>query len=328
MKRTVFFLILTLIVTMFLSHNCVLANNKKLNIAMLLWRGETKAEQGFKDGLRGVGYKVRYTVFNADQKRDKMADILRLQLYNNLKNFDYIYSFGTTTSKMAKTLIHNQIPHIFNIVTAPVESGIVRSMKSSNANISGVSHRISLLQQLTTALKIRSFRRVGFFFNTREKNSEITLRNLIRIAYTLNLKIEIFPCAPGSKRLEMKLLEIVNGSIKLDAVYLPLDSFIVSNASLIGKRLREAKVMSIGAQREYIDNGALMGIIPDYYSLGKLASKIVVRHQRGEKLSNIPIQTVQRPKFIINETTRKILNINIPRGILKRAVIVKNDLKS
>ena len=45
------------------------ASGKTLRIAMVLWRGETKAEQGFKDGLKELGYSVDYTIMNAAQDR-------------------------------------------------------------------------------------------------------------------------------------------------------------------------------------------------------------------------------------------------------------------
>jgi ABC-type uncharacterized transport system substrate-binding protein len=290
---------------------------------MLLWRGETKAEAGFKYGLKKMGYSVTYTIFNASQSREKMADFLRLELLKKSKQFDYVYSFGTTATKMAREHLHNRIPHIFNVVTAPVEAGIVKSMKSSEANVSGVSHSISLFLQFKEVLKIKRIKKLGFFFNPREKNSEIIWKNLIVLAKIQKFKVVIFPSALGSNQLENHLKKIVDGSVEVDIVYLPMDSYLISNASLIGKKLREAKVMSIGAQKEYIDNGALLGNIPDYYQLGEMASQIIDRHQKGEKLSDIPIQTVIKPKLVINEKTRKMLNIKIPLELLKRAVIVK-----
>ena len=41
--------------------------------------------------------------------------------------------------------------------------------------------------------------------------------------------------------------------------------------------------------RSYIDNGALMGTVADYYKVGKAAARIVDRHQKGENLQEIPI---------------------------------------
>jgi len=57
MKKTYIssmFLALALIIS-FTFSNSAFASGKTLRIAMLLWRGETKAEQGFKDGLKELG---------------------------------------------------------------------------------------------------------------------------------------------------------------------------------------------------------------------------------------------------------------------------------
>lgn len=52
------------------------ASGKSLRIAMVLWRGETQAEQGFKDGLEELGYSVQYNIMNAGQDKKKVARIL------------------------------------------------------------------------------------------------------------------------------------------------------------------------------------------------------------------------------------------------------------
>ena len=47
---------------------------------MLLLRGETDAEQGFKDGLRELGYSVRYRTVNAGRDQSEFARSLRVEL--------------------------------------------------------------------------------------------------------------------------------------------------------------------------------------------------------------------------------------------------------
>jgi len=61
----------------------------------------------------------------------------------------------------------------------------------------------------------------------------------------------------------------------------------------------------------------------DYYHLGRAVAKIVDRHQKGEKLQNIPIEKVEEPYLVINKTTSDILNIKIPEAVLKNATIVE-----
>ena len=128
---------------------------------------------------------------------------------------------------------------------------------------------------------------------------------------------------PVQKMLRENLQKVIDESIIVDAVYLPSDSFLASNAKLIGSRLRTAKVKSIAATKRFIENGALMGVVTDYYKLGKTVARIVDRHQKGEKLQNIPIERVENPYFIINKTTSDILSINIPEAVMKKAIIVE-----
>jgi putative ABC transport system substrate-binding protein len=111
--------------------------------------------------------------------------------------------------------------------------------------------------------------------------------------------------------------------VVVDAVYLSTDSFIVSNAKLVGSKLREAKIKSFGSIQTYVENGSLMGVVPDYYQLGKIAASIVDRCQKGEKLHNISIETTKEPTLMINKNTADFLQIMIPEDVLKRAVLVE-----
>ena len=43
---------------------------------MILWRGETQAESGFKDGLNELGYSAEYIIMNADQDIKKLGSLL------------------------------------------------------------------------------------------------------------------------------------------------------------------------------------------------------------------------------------------------------------
>ena len=128
---------------------------------------------------------------------------------------------------------------------------------------------------------------------------------------------------PAEEMLQENLQKLIDGSFIVDAVYLPADSFLASNAKMIGSRLRTAKVKSIAATKIFIESGALMGVVTDYYKLGKTVARIVDRHQKGEKLQNISIEKVENPYLVINKTTSDILNISIPEAVMKKAIIVE-----
>jgi len=289
---------------------------------MILWRGETQAESGFKDGLKELGYSVEYTIMNAGQDIKKLGSLLN-KLKPKFDEFDYIYTFGTTVSRRTRLIINDRVPQIFNVVTDPVRAGIVQSMELSGGNIGGVSNAIPISVQIKSALEVIKFNKLGIFFNPREKNSLIVRKELYNIAKDFDFEVIDLRSPPVQKMLQENLQKVIDKSILVDAVYLPSDSFLVSNAELIGSQLRAAKVKSIGEIKSFIENGALMGIVFDYYQLGRTVARIVDRHQKGEKLQNIPIAKVEEPYLLINKTTSDILNINIPEAILEKATMIE-----
>jgi len=322
MKNTVFRSLFLTLVILLVFNNSLLAGDKNLKIAMILWRGETQAENGFKEGLKELGYSSEYVIINADQDIKKLGVLL-----NNLKprfnDFDYIYTFGTTVSRRTRVIVNDRVPQIFNVVTDPVGAGIVMGMDSSGGNISGMSDAIPISVQIKNALEVIKFNKLGIFFNPREKNSMIIRKKLYSIAKDFDFEVIDLRSPPVQKMLQENLQKVIDKSILIDAVYLPSDSFLVSNAKLIGSQLRAAKVKSIGAAKSFIENGALMGVVSDNYQLGRTVARIIDRHQKGEKLQNIPIEEVKEPYLVINKTTSNILNIKIPEAVLKKATIVE-----
>jgi ABC-type uncharacterized transport system substrate-binding protein len=240
-----------------------------------------------------------------------------------LDGFDYVYFFGTTVALAAKNIVQDKIPQIYNIVADPVGAGIVQSVESSGGNIAGVTNEIPLLLQIQTALKIISFKRLGLLFNPREKNSMLVRDKFTDVAKKYGFEVVDLRSPPALDMLQDNLEKLRNKSIAVDCVYLPPDSFLVSNAKLIGSELTAAKVKSIGSIETYIEKGALMGVVPDYYELGKAAASIVHRHQRGTRLAEIPVQAAKQPQLLINKTTGKALSINFPESVLKKAVVVE-----
>ena len=300
--------------------NHVWGKTKSLKSALILWRGETAAEKGFKDGLRELGYSVRYTIYNAEQKKYKLERILRKV---NFEQFDYVYTFGTTATKLTKSILDNSVPQIFNVVTAPVESGIVEKMNSTGANISGVSNMVPLHFQIENALKIIQFKKLGVFFNPRENNSMIIRSQLKELGGKYDFQVVDFRSTPVMQMLQENLKTLINKSVDVDAVYLPSDSFLVTNAELIGRLLKKAKVGSIGAIKKFVDKGVMTGTVVDYYTLGKLAAKIVDKHRKGRDLQDIPVQIQEEPSIVINKGTIDLLNLKISQEVIKNAIIVE-----
>ncbi len=143
------------------------------------------------------------------------------------------------------------------------------------------------------------------------------------LAASRNLEIVDLRSPPALDSLKDNLQKLKDKSIVVDAVYLPPDSFLTSNSKLIGPELKAAKIRSIAAVNMFIDDGALMGFVPDYHKLGKAAAGIIDRHQKGERLQNIPVATDKEPQLLINRATARLLGVTIPEGLLAKATFVE-----
>ncbi|MGI9535591.1 MAG: ABC transporter substrate-binding protein [Desulfocapsaceae bacterium] len=286
------------------------AAKEELRIAILLWRGETAAETGFKEGLLESGYQTNFEIFDSAQDLSKLGAILH-SIKNNIEAYDYIYTFGTTVSRRAQVVIGGQIPQIFNIVTDPVAAGIVDDLDSPGSPISGGTDNIGIAQQLDEVSQWLTFKKLGLFFNPREKNSLIIRDDLHRYGKERGFEVIDFRCPPTDQILSKNLAALVKDRGLVDAVYLAPDSYLSSEASLIGAQLREAKVISISQVRTLIEHGVLIGVAGDYYDLGKHVATIVDRHQQGTPLEEIPVERFTTFKLLINQATADTLELTI-----------------
>ena len=299
------------------------AAGKNLRIAMVLWRGETGAEKGFRDGLKEAGHAVNYVVMNPNQDRAELGRLLREDLKAKLETFDYVYTYGTTVTLAAKTIVQDKVPIVFSIVTDPVGAGIVKSATGSGENIAGTTNGVPVSLQLETALKVVPIRRLGILFNPREKNSMLLRDKLMEVAGPLNIEVVDLRSPPVQDMLQENLKKLQDRTIAVDAVFLSNDSFLISKAKLISAELRAAKVRSFTAIEEFVEQGALMGVVADYYTLGRAAATIVHRHEGGQQLSTMPLMADPNPTLKINGTTARALGLTIPESLRKRAVFVE-----
>jgi ABC-type uncharacterized transport system substrate-binding protein len=106
-------------------------------------------------------------------------------------------------------------------------------------------------------------------------------------------------------------------------VYLPADSFLISEAKLLGAELRAAKIRSIAAVETYVDHGALLGVVPQYRELGRAAAAIVHRHLNGQRLQEMAVQVDPEPVVKINAATSRALGVAIPDTLRRRALMVE-----
>jgi len=283
-----------------------------LRITMITWRGETRAEVGFMDGMADYGYAPIVIKHHCDQDPERLKLYLR-EVEKDLP--DLIYVFGTTATKQVVSQIHT-CPVIFNIVTRPVASGIIADWQSSGNNATGVSSMVPIRHQVRTLEKVLSCSRLGVIYNPLEQNSLIQIKILEALTRSLDIQLVRYPIRGRAQVAPV----LENLKDQVDAVYLPSDSMVKSLGNEIMARINRANLPSLAALEEMVINdGALIGLVPDYYRLGRLAARKAHKIFTGHRPSDVPSATSDHFNITVNLKTAKKIGVHIPTAILVMA---------
>jgi ABC-type uncharacterized transport system substrate-binding protein/predicted permease len=284
----------------------------EVNVAMILWRGETQAEVGFINGLiRAKGSGINFSTFDAKQDKKELNSIIDGL---DRSKYDLIYTFGTTASKAVKKKI-DDVPIVFNVVSRPVESGIIKSWESSGNNMTGVSGMAPMDSIFKTLSLIMHIRKLGFVYNAKESNSIFQKREIEKIQGQYGFILMDSPIESVEK-IEETLIKLIDA--KVDAVMFPSDSMVISNADKLVSVLNRHKIPTIAAVPQVVnENGALLSLGADYYKLGILAAENALLILEGKKPADIPSRTVDNLKLTANYKTAQKLGITFPIQLIK-----------
>ncbi len=289
-----------------------------LKLLMVLWRGETAAEQGFVDELRQQQVAVEITRINANQDRDRLAEQL-WKLAPRFDQFDLVYSFGTTASVMIKTIIRGRTPQLYSMVHNPAEAGLEPATPTSLA-LTGSTDAIPAQLQLEVARQLFEIRRLGFLFNARELNSQVQLEELELLCAEMGIALEILRVAPNSESLANQLNRLRSAEVAIDALYLPNDSYIISQSKLIMDALRQTPYRVIGTNETFVRDGALLAVAPDFDAMGRHLARRLRQLQDSDFHTHLAPITVEHPRIIYNEAARLRLRVQIPAALADRMV--------
>lgn len=281
-------------------------------IAMITWRGETIAEKGFIDELGKSAHDIALIKYNADQDELRLQEIITRIRKNPV---DIIYVFGTTATKAVLSRIKDT-PVVFNIVSRPVGSGIIASWESSKNNATGASNKVSAINQLKTLKKVIDYKKLGIIYNPREQNSIIQRNNVKRLENRLHFSLREYRISR-----EQDILQILpRMKDNVDAVFLPADSMI----KFLGKKIMEVvngyKIPSLSSVGSMVpEDGVLLGFVPKYYELGRMAARKAILILNGKNPSDIPSSVLDYYNISVNMKTARKISIQIPMSILVMA---------
>lgn len=290
----------------------------QVDIAMVLWRGITDAEEGFKARLEESDkYDFHFMIADAGQDKNKLAKIIEGV---DPKKYKVIYAFGTiVTSELKKKF--KDTPIVFNAVARPVEAGLIKTWEHSGNNVTGVSNAVPMASVFNTLSKVLRIKHLGFLYNPQEPQSVIQRDELDQLQKQYG-----YVFVPSAIETDQTIPAAIQNltSAHVDAVLLPSDSLVKANGTKIVEALNKLKIPTIASIPDMVaDNKAFIGLGPGYTELGIMAAEKTLAIVGGENPNNIASTTLERLHITVNLSTAKQIGISVPVQILRIATVIK-----
>lgn len=225
----------------------------------------------------------------------------------------------STPSAQAAAASTKTIPIVFSAVTDPVGAQLVASAEKPGANVTGVSDRspiddqVALIRELTPGVKT-----IGVLFNPGEPNSVTSVKELKQAAEKVGLAVVE---APATKTAEVQgAARALVG--KADAAFVPTDNTVVSALEAVAGALTAAKIPLYAADTDSVARGALASVGFNYRQVGTQTGELAVRILKGEKPADLPVVFAQGTDLFLNKGVAEKIGVVLPEAALKRAVTV------
>jgi len=234
-------------------------------------------------------------------------------------NVDMIIPVATGAAQSAAAATKD-IPIVFAAVSYPVQAGLVKNMKVTDENITGISNAIAiedifkLSQELTPNVKT-----YGFIYNAGEVNAVAGIERARAYCDANGLKYIEATIANSSE-----LLQATQSLIgRVDAIFTPNDNTVALAMPVLSAEAIKAGIpVYVGADSLVKDGGfATVGI--DYKVLGRQVAAMAKRILDGETIEENPVEIINQYSNIINITTAKALGIKIDEEVLKNFQVIE-----
>lgn len=295
-----------------------LPTGKAPRIGYLGFSGASPSDEGFRQGLRELGYvegqnvaiEYRYADLKPDRASALAAELVRL-------NVDVIVTTAGPIPALAAKRATTTIPIVFEAGDV-VENGLVSRLDRPGGNLTGIDNftaalNVKRLELLKEALPGVS--RVAVLANRANPWTERRLKELEGAARVLRVKlhvldtrkpndIEVAFAAMAAKRDEAFLLVT-------DPMFWPQRERIIDLAAT-------HRLPGIFFWRQYAEAGGLMSYAPNLAEARRRLAGYVDKILKGASPGDLPVEQPTRFEMVINLKTARALGITVPPSFLLR----------
>lgn len=296
--------------------------NKKLKLGVLqllshpaldeIYRGlvEELARQGYK---KGNNLELDFQNAQADQSNlVAMSEKL-------VENKNDIIVGITTPATLSLANATKEIPIIMGGITYPVEAGIIEDENRPGNNITGVSDRTPIKEQLELMKEILpDLKNIGVLYTSSEDNSVKQVEEVKKVANNLGLNLKI--ASVSSTNDVQQVTESLASEVQ--AIFVPIDNTIASTMQTVVKVADDFKVGIFPSADTMVADGGVLGLGVDQYQIGVKTAEMVIEVINGANPAETPIRLANQGVIYLNEAKAEKLGIKIPNNIKEKAKMV------
>ena len=273
---------------------------------------------GFIEGLKENGFVEGENLeidFQSAQNDPQRASQIATSFANGKK--DLVCGIATPSAQALYTFCYEKgIPVIFNAVSDPVEAKLAISKDEAMDGVTGVSDALPVADQLELIRKVLpEAKKIGILYTTSESNSVSTIRTYKELAGEYGF--EIVDKGIGTQAEIPQAMDILLNEV--DCISNMTDNTVVGALSVVLEKANAKKIPVFGSEEEQVKNGCIASAGLDYVQLGNQAGKMAARVLKGEKISDIPYETIVDSIITINTDAAASIGIEIPQEVLDMA---------
>lgn len=309
MTRLLCWLMVAAATLIVLAASPVAAREPFPSIAIFSWQLDSPAEIGFREGVLRAYPNARFYTYCAAED----PQILETFLEAAARRRHDLYYVSGTMAALQVLARETQKPVIFTMVLAPVEEGVIASWDASENNATGISNQVPVLNQLKTLKRIVDFQRLGVIYNPTSPDARHQVREVERLQSFLNFSMVRIPVGGPTQAMDLDLA--ARG--ELDAIFLTQDPLIERLGHSIVAQINAAGLPSLAADMTLVTRrGALLGLVPDKYRIGRLAAFSALRVLDGTPPARIPSRSLDFFMVVLNLRTASALEVQVPFSLL------------
>ncbi len=306
----------------------------RYRILMLLWRGETEVEAGFRAYVEERGLPFELLVRDAGREPERIPALVdearRLRPH-------LVYTWGTPLTlgvvgphdQVDPTRHLTDVPVVFTMVAYPLEARIVPQLDAPGRNVTGTTHTVPVEAQIKAIRAYRPLKRLAVLYNPTEPNSVININELRRAAQHLNFELLAQPLpldAQGRPDPDV-LPELVErlAAREPQFLYLGPDTWIGDHRQTITEEaLRHRLPVFAATERPIHDSAILLGLVAPYFHLGRFtaykAEQILLGQRAPEEM---PVETLHRFNYVVKLPVARTLDLYPPLTLLNYAEVLE-----